>query len=120
MALPRMVREKSHFHSPLVPFRDEIFLCGEVRAFMKTMNDLEAIRSDLPTPYEGEGQVRRATLLLADGTAFHGRGLGFPTVASGELVFTTSMTGYQEALTDPSYRGQLLMFTYPLIGNYGT
>jgi len=59
------------------------------------------------------------TLLLADGSCFRGEGLGHPDVASGELVFTTSMTGYQETLTDPSYRGQLVMFTYPLIGNYG-
>src|SRR5436305_11794342 len=60
-----------------------------------------------------------ATLLLADGTRFHGHGLGFPAIVCGELIFTTAMTGYQEALTDPSYRGQMLMFTYPLIGNYG-
>jgi carbamoyl-phosphate synthase small subunit len=60
-----------------------------------------------------------ATLLLADGTTFHGRGLGAPGSVVGELIFTTAMTGYQEALTDPSYRGQLLLFTYPLIGNYG-
>ncbi len=60
-----------------------------------------------------------ATLMLTDGTCFYGRGAGVTGLASGELVFTTAMTGYQEALTDPSYRGQLLMFTYPLIGNYG-
>jgi carbamoyl-phosphate synthase small subunit len=67
-------------------------------------------------------QERRfqATLMLADGTRFVGWGLGNQTTTSGELIFTTAMTGYQEALTDPSYRGQLLMFTYPLIGNYGT
>jgi carbamoyl-phosphate synthase small subunit len=63
--------------------------------------------------------VRGSTLLLSDGTTFHGRGLGPPSLVSGELVFTTAMTGYEEALTDPSYRGQVLMFTYPLIGNYG-
>src|SRR5579859_1855804 len=62
---------------------------------------------------------RLATLLLADGTAFRGFGLGHTRLLSGELVFSTSMTGYVEALTDPSYRGQLLMFTYPLVGNYG-
>lgn len=61
-----------------------------------------------------------ATLMLADGTCFEGRGLGREGIAWGEMVFTTAMTGYQEALTDPSYRGQILMFTYPLIGNYGT
>lgn len=60
-----------------------------------------------------------ATLLLADGSRFDGAGLGAPATANGEFVFTTAMTGYQEALTDPSYRGQILMFTYPLIGNYG-
>lgn len=61
----------------------------------------------------------QATLMLADGTRFLGWGLGNHATISGELIFTTAMTGYQEALTDPSYRGQLLMFTYPLIGNYG-
>jgi carbamoyl-phosphate synthase small subunit len=61
----------------------------------------------------------RATLLLADGTRFDGDGVGEPAITAGEIVFTTAMTGYQEALTDPSYRGQILMFTYPLIGNYG-
>jgi carbamoyl-phosphate synthase small subunit len=61
----------------------------------------------------------QATLLLADGSCFHGEGLGASGITTGELVFTTAMTGYQEALTDPSYRGQILMFTYPLIGNYG-
>src|ERR1700730_12345597 len=60
-----------------------------------------------------------ATLVLADGSSFRGRGIGVPRTISGELIFTTAMTGYQEALTDPSYRGQILMFTYPLIGNYG-
>lgn len=60
-----------------------------------------------------------ATLVLADGTCVRGRGLGPAGVAAGEMIFTTAMTGYQEALTDPSYRGQILMFTYPLIGNYG-
>lgn len=61
-----------------------------------------------------------ATLLLKDGTIIHGVGTGAPGLTAGELVFTTAMTGYQEALTDPSYRGQILLFTYPLIGNYGT
>lgn len=60
-----------------------------------------------------------ATLFFADGSRFDGAGLGAPATVSGEFVFTTAMTGYQEALTDPSYRGQILMFTYPLIGNYG-
>jgi carbamoyl-phosphate synthase small subunit len=63
--------------------------------------------------------VNRALLLLADGTRFEGRGLGTTGTALGEAVFFTGMTGYEEALTDPSYAGQILTFTYPLIGNYG-
>lgn len=60
-----------------------------------------------------------ARLLLADGTVFTGVSIGAPVTNIGEVVFNTSMTGYQEMVTDPSYRGQILTFTYPLIGNYG-
>jgi carbamoyl-phosphate synthase small subunit len=60
-----------------------------------------------------------ALLLLADGTRFAGTGLGTTGTALGEAVFFTGMTGYEEALTDPSYAGQILTFTYPMIGNYG-
>jgi carbamoyl-phosphate synthase small subunit len=65
---------------------------------------------------------RRATamLTLADGTVFVGQGLGAPGEVVGELVFNTAMTGYQEILTDPSYAGQLITFTFPHIGNVGT
>lgn len=56
---------------------------------------------------------------LEDGTFFKGKGFGVEGIVQGELVFTTQYTGYEEALTDPSYKGQILMFTYPLIGNYG-
>jgi carbamoyl-phosphate synthase small subunit len=56
---------------------------------------------------------------LEDGTRVEGTGFGAPGIVSGELVFTTVMSGYEEALTDPSYHGQMLMFTYPLQGNYG-
>ncbi|HUS14372.1 MAG TPA: glutamine-hydrolyzing carbamoyl-phosphate synthase small subunit [Chloroflexia bacterium] len=58
-------------------------------------------------------------LVLADGTVVEGTGAGAPGLAVGELVFQTGMTGYQEVVTDPSYAGQLLTFTYPLVGNYG-
>ena len=61
----------------------------------------------------------RALLLLADGSSFAGAGIGPEGTSKGEAVFYTGMTGYEEALTDPSYAGQLLVFTYPLIGNYG-
>jgi carbamoyl-phosphate synthase small subunit len=62
----------------------------------------------------------QAKLALADGTVFTGRGFGAPGETCGEVVFNTSMTGYQEVLTDPSYTGQMVTMTYPLIGNYGT
>jgi carbamoyl-phosphate synthase small subunit len=62
---------------------------------------------------------RQATLLLEDGRVFRGVGHGFEGEAVGEVVFNTSMTGYQEILTDPSYSGQIVTMTYPLIGNTG-
>ncbi len=58
-------------------------------------------------------------LLLKDGSVFSGRSFGFPKAVAGEVVFNTGMVGYPEALTDPSYKGQILVLTYPLIGNYG-
>src|SRR6476659_9133121 len=61
----------------------------------------------------------KAILALEDGTLFQGESLGAPGRAIGEVVFNTGMTGYQEILTDPSYAGQLVALTYPLIGNYG-
>lgn len=62
---------------------------------------------------------RPARLALVDGTVFHGRSFGATGEVFGEVVFNTSMTGYQEILTDPSYCGQIVTMTYPLIGNYG-
>lgn len=60
-----------------------------------------------------------ATLILQDGTLFAGESFGFAGESDGEVVFNTGMAGYPESLTDPSYEGQILVFTYPLIGNYG-
>jgi carbamoyl-phosphate synthase small subunit len=60
-----------------------------------------------------------AYLLLEDGVRFDGEAAGAPLAATGEVVFNTSMSGYQEAVSDPSYGGQIIVFTYPLIGNYG-
>ena len=60
-----------------------------------------------------------AILALEDGTLFTGRPFGGNGTSFGEVVFNTSMTGYQEVLTDPSYHGQIVTMTYPLIGNYG-
>lgn len=61
----------------------------------------------------------KATLMLQDGTCFEGRCFGSSVNTSGEVVFNTAMTGYPESLTDPSYEGQILVTTYPLLGNYG-
>lgn len=61
----------------------------------------------------------KAYLLLSDGTIFQGLSMGVPGTTVGEVVFTTGMTGYQETLTDPSYYGQIITQTFPLIGNYG-
>ncbi len=61
----------------------------------------------------------KVSLILADGTGFSGESFGFEQPVSGELVFNTTMTGYPELLTDPSVKGQMIVMTYPLIGNYG-
>lgn len=63
--------------------------------------------------------LKEAKLALEDGTIFKGKSFGFETINTGEVVFATGMTGYVESLTDPSYKGQILMSTYPLQGNYG-
>ncbi len=62
---------------------------------------------------------KKAILVLADGTRFQGESFGYEHGATGEVVFNTAMAGYPESLTDPSYAGQIVAFTYPLIGNYG-
>ncbi|MBS3769857.1 MAG: glutamine-hydrolyzing carbamoyl-phosphate synthase small subunit [Bacteroidales bacterium] len=64
-------------------------------------------------------QSKPAKLVLSDGKVFHGKSFGYENSVSGEIVFNTAMTGYPESLTDPSYHGQILVATYPLIGNYG-
>lgn len=63
--------------------------------------------------------MRKVTLLLSDGTQFHGTSFGYEQPVAGEVVFNTAMMGYPESLTDPSYAGQLMALTYPLVGNYG-
>lgn len=64
-------------------------------------------------------QTKKALLTLEDGTIFEGQSFGFEKPCAGEVVFSTAMTGYPESLTDPSYSGQILVTTYPIIGNYG-
>ena len=61
----------------------------------------------------------RAKLALEDGTIVKGESFGYETTKIGEVVFSTGMVGYTESLTDPSFKGQILMSTYPLEGNYG-
>lgn len=61
----------------------------------------------------------KAKLILKDGTTYEGESFGAPISTAGEVVFATGMTGYPESLTDPSYKGQIVTFTYPIIGNYG-
>ncbi|WP_185870271.1 glutamine-hydrolyzing carbamoyl-phosphate synthase small subunit [Blattabacterium cuenoti] len=63
--------------------------------------------------------IRTAMLILEDGTRYEAFHFGSPVSSSGEVVFNTAMTGYTESLTDPSYKGQILTYTYPIIGNYG-
>lgn len=63
--------------------------------------------------------MRKVTLILDDGSRFHGKSFGYEKPVAGEVVFNTAMMGYPESLTDPSYAGQLMTLTYPLVGNYG-
>lgn len=63
--------------------------------------------------------MRNVTLALQDGTKFHGKSFGYDAPVAGEVVFNTAMMGYPESLTDPSYAGQLVTLTFPLVGNYG-
>jgi carbamoyl-phosphate synthase small subunit len=76
------------------------------------------LKSSSPTPKQPEGA--NGVIVLADGTVFWGRGFGAEGSSVGEICFNTSMTGYQEILTDPSYAGQIITFTFPHIGNVGT
>ena len=64
-------------------------------------------------------ETKRARLILEDGTEYEGKSFGHESSTSGEVVFNTAMTGYPESLTDPSYEGQILVTTYPILGNYG-
>ncbi len=81
------------------------------------MNDLAKSGATLAS--RGLARAAPATLLLEDGTELHGRSLGVAKPVCGEVVFNTAMSGYIETLTDPSYHGQIVVLTYPLIGNYG-
>ena len=73
----------------------------------------------LAAPHEGVEEGRAMRLELRDGTTYSGAGFGADKSVSGELVFQTGMVGYPESITDPSYKGQILVVTFPLVGNYG-
>lgn len=81
------------------------------------MND--AYKPETSSAVHASAQAEPLALTLADGTQVHGQGFGAIAAVQGEVVFNTGMSGYVETLTDPSYRGQILVFTYPLVGNYG-
>ena len=83
---------------------------------MSTANPVSALK----TPAPWADRLKTARLVLADGTVIEGYGLGATGSATGEVCFNTAMTGYQEILTDPSYAGQIITFTFPHIGNVGT
>src|SRR5262245_40381112 len=87
-----------------------------------TRETLAAEAQPPPASAEAGWTEQRPTglLVLADGTMIEGKGAGAAGVAMGEVCFNTAMTGYQEILTDPSYAGQIITFTFPHIGNVGT
>ena len=90
-----------------------------IRGVEKPPNFPDAADSLLKSSSSEQPSGSKGVLLLADGTRFDGTLFGSEEIAEGELVFTTGMCGYQESLTDPSFSGQVLTFTYPLLGNYG-
>src|SRR5205807_5462251 len=95
---------------------------GRERAGTASANKLERKQNEArERTKRARREIRKmkAILALEDGTVFHGTAFGARASACGEVCFNTSMTGYQEILTDPSYKGQIVTMTYPLIGNYG-
>ena len=100
---------------------DPTFNPSDVEGFLKIHSSRLAAHHAILTKHSPKAPTRwpSATLTLSDGTSFEGRSFGQPISVSGEVVFTTGMVGYTESLTDPSYRGQILVLTYPMIGNYG-
>ncbi|EON64446.1 carbamoyl-phosphate synthase arginine-specific small chain [Coniosporium apollinis CBS 100218] len=86
---------------------------------LATVHNNSARRAPSTRPRSTPVSQERATFTIKDGPIFHGKSFGAKRNVSGEAVFTTSLVGYPESMTDPSYRGQILVFTQPLIGNYG-
>ena len=107
--------------APIGPRVVNLFQKPGLRArFLATVSDNTARQAPIPKRTRAPKVPHdRATFTIRDGPVFHGRSFGAKSNISGEAVFTTSLVGYPESLTDPSYRGQILVFTQPLIGNYG-
>ncbi|GAM90372.1 hypothetical protein ANO11243_084150 [Dothideomycetidae sp. 11243] len=98
------------------------FACIRIINLARTKADVIHPRARVPPPTSARSTApsfERATFTIRDGPIFHGKSFGAKSNISGEAVFTTSLVGYPESMTDPSYRGQILVFTQPLIGNYG-
>ena len=88
--------------------------------FQKYKNHRIVAKFGLPiATREAQHANKNGKLILSDGSVFDGMGFGYSTTITGEIVFNTGMVGYVETLTDPSYGGQILTLTYPLVGNYG-
>ncbi len=87
--------------------------------YIKSLVNYRKAELLLYTYHPSYSAMATSYLLLEDGTVMEGESFGYDSSGYGEVVFTTGMCGYQEGLTDPSFRGQILIFTYPLIGNYG-
>lgn len=105
--------------SPSKPFPGGFRIGTQIRFLATITNDNVARKPPVRPPRTTPVSTERATFTIRDGPIYHGKSFGAKSNISGEAVFTTSLVGYPESMTDPSYRGQILVFTQPLIGNYG-
>lgn len=106
------------FEDPALPTSPQL---GSAVGYPETLSNMDSVNGVIKPasiPVRG-GSDRLVSLELADGTVYQGYNFGAEKSVSGELVFQTGMVGYPESITDPSYRGQILVVTFPLVGNYG-
>mmetsp|Transcript_13713 Transcript_13713/g.23543 ORF Transcript_13713/g.23543 Transcript_13713/m.23543 type:complete len:465 (+) Transcript_13713:144-1538(+) len=124
-SFPSEAPEHSHTLGSKLFFGDKVFSCGlGPRTFRVSSLEINAEAAAMPQGATlavptSEKFTKKATLVLEDGTKVQGYSFGAERSVAGEAVFTTAMVGYPETLTDPSYTGQILVLTYPEIGNYG-
>jgi carbamoyl-phosphate synthase small subunit len=116
-----MLIKRSFVGSSSISFTKIVSTATLQKCGLATVSDKPFTITTPPTaPYAHvKNTPTKAALKLKSGEVFHGTSFGAETPVSGEIVFTTSLVGYPESMTDPSYRGQILVFTQPLIGNYG-